>query len=296
MIYSNLKGTTGNQFQIGADGNGQLMSNNAYDLNYGIVNKLTNISNPNVIAIKDGTDLNTIVNIGQYYCNTDDTSKTYQNCPTVIGFVLDVFASVGENINYKIQKIVNRIGEIYIRNIDFNIPGEWKKVATTNDIPIAPTISTVGQTGQYNDLLNKPVIESGTFTPTVSTGYTLNSNNCNYSIVGKLVYIEGLVNITVVDSSYELSLYIPRSIGAKLIGVTHAISYINNIKTAYDTLPNFTLTGFIWRISSGNEMDMLTLKAFLRGSDNKYYPSNSNSILKDGMVLPCYFNGSYIIQ
>lgn len=131
MIYSNLMGTTSDVFKVNGQGNGQLLSNNCYDLHYGIDNKLTGLRNRNVLAIIDGTDLDNVWEIGQYTCFSDDVAATYKNCPTPHSFVMDVSATAGDNPFFKMQKITDRLGNIWYRNYENGGIYRWRRYMTT---------------------------------------------------------------------------------------------------------------------------------------------------------------------
>lgn len=131
MIYSNLAGTTSNTFKVNGQGNGQILSNNCYDLHYGIDNSLTGLKNNNVLSIVDETDLNNVWKIGQYTCFSDEVAVTYKNCPTTLAFVMDVVASAGDNPNFKMQRITDRRGNVWYRNYENGGIYKWRRYMTT---------------------------------------------------------------------------------------------------------------------------------------------------------------------
>ena len=88
----------------------------------------------NVVSLDDGiriaaeTDLNTIVDIGNYRCTDPKTSKTLLNCPTVNSFKMTVaYSSLMSGGTYKIQEIVDLYQrEFYRRTVDDGVTWtEW---------------------------------------------------------------------------------------------------------------------------------------------------------------------------
>lgn len=181
MIFSNLSGTTSDVFKVNGQGNGQLLSNNCYDLHYGIDNRLTGLKNRNVLAIIDGTDLNSVWEIGQYTCFSDDVSATYKNCPTTISFVMDVSATAGDNPNFKMQKITDRLGNVWYRNYENGGIYRWRRYMTT---------------------FNKVDYEKGTYSLSSSrVGVYANSNK--WFRFGEIVLCEVEVKLYKADNSYN---------------------------------------------------------------------------------------------
>lgn len=179
MIYSNLLGTTSNQFKVNGDGTGQILSNNAYDLFWGAHNTETNIQNPNIRYINNGTDMNDLLHYGQYSCYVSSTATTLVNRPTDYAFVMEVYPSVGAGTSYITQKVTDLLCNVYLRKYD-GVWTAWKQVAYTSDIP---------------------TIERGTFTPTPfkPEGYSFTRLvQCNYIKILNQVTLIFDITVTVI--------------------------------------------------------------------------------------------------
>jgi microcystin-dependent protein len=98
-----------------------------------------------------GTNLNTValLKVGNYYCSTDNTTKTFVNCPTTNAFMMQVYSplntatdneTTGEWV-YRVRKLMTYWGDEYIQYAyTSGTPGSytfgsWRKIAKTEDIP-----------------------------------------------------------------------------------------------------------------------------------------------------------------
>lgn len=98
-----------------------------------------------------GTNLNTValLKVGNYYCSTDNTTKTFVNCPTTNAFMMQVYSplntatdneATGEWV-YRVRKLMTYWGDEYIQYAyTSGTPGSytfgsWRKIAKTEDIP-----------------------------------------------------------------------------------------------------------------------------------------------------------------
>lgn len=195
MIFSNLAGTTNNQFKVNGDGTGQILSNNAYDLFWGAHNTKTNIQNPNIRYINNGTDMNDLLHYGQYSCYVSSIATTLVNRPTDYAFVMEVYPSVGVGTSYITQKVTDLLCNVYLRKYD-GVWTAWKQVAYTSDL------HAVATSGDYNALINKPNVSAG---PTVETGtFALKSTNGTVSGFPSNKYIK-YGNVVMVDMSCKIS-------------------------------------------------------------------------------------------
>lgn len=188
MIYSNLAGTTSDEFKIGAGGSGKIISKNAYDIFWRGRADGSQI-NPNVTRIPNGTDLNTMFEIGQYFMPSNAESPTLINCPTKVSFIMTIEPSVGVSYNdyrYIIQKIIDFSGVIYCRGYDGNGKA-WSGWSQT--IP-TPTLKEL------------PAIESGTFsfTPTYDR-LVLSNPRAWYNRVGNMVFVYATSGFTLLDNN-----------------------------------------------------------------------------------------------
>lgn len=160
MIYSNLAGTTSDEFKIGSSGAGKIISKNAYDI-FWRGNADGSQVNLNVKRIPVGTDLNTITGIGQYYIPSNSEAPSLINCPTKRAFIMTIEPSVGQVYNsgklYFVQKIIDFNGVIYCRGYDGN-GNVWLGWTQT-----------------------MPSIETGKITPKIPSGYSAQSSDVRYT-------------------------------------------------------------------------------------------------------------------
>lgn len=77
-------------------------------------------------AIKANDDLNDYIDVGNYYCQQDSTSKTLLNCPIKVAFTMKVIRSTG--LYYPAQLIINHMnGSFCYRMYDTtNGINEWR--------------------------------------------------------------------------------------------------------------------------------------------------------------------------
>ena len=82
-------------------------------MNY-IINN-TFLLNEDGIQIPMGCDINTIFEVGNYYCRLDTIAETLINCPIQSAFILKVFLPTGD-FNYRTQLLIRyNKTEIYSR-------------------------------------------------------------------------------------------------------------------------------------------------------------------------------------
>lgn len=173
MIFSNLSGTTSDEFKIGSGGNGKVISRNAYDI-FWRGNADSTQQNINVKLIPNGTDLNTMKTIGQYYVINNTDAPTLINCPTNRAFIMTIEPSIGitySNKLYVVQKITDFNGIIYCRGYDGNgdLWGGWTRTLPNLDINSLALKSEL------------PTIEEGTIVPDAVDGYTVKAANVRYT-------------------------------------------------------------------------------------------------------------------
>lgn len=196
MIFSNLNGTTSEEFKVGSGGTGKIISRNAYDIYWlGRVNGTQ--LNPNVKRIPNGTDLNTMKTIGQYYAPSSAESPTLINSPTQYAFIMTIEPSTGaiyDDIAYIVQKIIDVNGIMYCRGYDGlgNVWTEWTR--TISD-------SRMASLALKSDIPPVPTIESGVVTPDAQDGYGLTNSNVVYALYKfsnkTICEICGIINITI---------------------------------------------------------------------------------------------------
>lgn len=173
MIFSNLSGTTSDEFKVGSGGAGKLISRNAYDIFWQGRADGTQI-NPNVKRIPNGTDLNTMLEVGQYFMPSNAESPTLVNSPTKWAFVMTIEPTVGvlyDNHVYYMQKIIDFVGKMYIRGYDGNGNHWYEWTETLGQ-------SHIAQIAYKSEL---PTIEEGTIVPAAVNGYTVNAGSVKYT-------------------------------------------------------------------------------------------------------------------
>lgn len=211
MIFSNLSGTTSDEFKIGSGGNGKVISRNAYDI-FWRGNADDTQQNINVKLIPNGTDLNTMKTIGQYYVINNTDAPTLINCPTNRAFIMTIEPSIGitySNKLYVVQKITDFNGIIYCRGYDGNGDawGGWTRTLPNLDINSLALKSEL------------PTIESGTIIPDTQDGYGLTNSNISYTLYKysnkTICEICGVVNITINSPTTNYSIMpLPVAVGA----------------------------------------------------------------------------------
>lgn len=88
-----------------------------------IDSRLFNMLIPDGTQITANKDLNTIefLSVNKYYCSTNATVQTLSNCPTTLGFTMEVYNPLNKNIDnettdtwvYRLRKITDWQGNIY---------------------------------------------------------------------------------------------------------------------------------------------------------------------------------------
>ena len=102
------------------------------------------------ILLTAGTDLNTVVDAGMYYCPSDATTQTMMNCPTTNAFSLWVGKHAG--VHQVIFRYPAANPNVYIRNSYQGVWGSWFELYSTYKKPTYADLGTVqpanGGTGQ----------------------------------------------------------------------------------------------------------------------------------------------------
>lgn len=172
MIFSNLKGTTSNQFMVGSNGDGQLISNNAYDLFWGAHNTATNTQNANIKYVNVGDNMNELLSYGQYSCYASSTAETVVYTPTEYAFVMEVYPSVGVGTSYITQKVTDLLCNVFYRKYD-GVWTEWKRIANTPESGSFTLIPYEGAFGNSGD----------------ATGVRFTKQKNKYFIVSNIAFI-----------------------------------------------------------------------------------------------------------
>lgn len=174
MIYSNLAGTTNSQFKVGNLGDGQILSNNAYDVLWGAINPLTNQRNSNVKFLENNTNLDSIITPGQY--SRPYSTIAIVNTPTSYEFTMIVEPSSGNDFTWFVQKIIDTNGDQFVRykKGDSAFSG-WRRRAWADELPIHDATGWI---------------------PTVSSGFTItNIHNNVYTRMGLYCYLKAYMQI-----------------------------------------------------------------------------------------------------
>lgn len=80
--------------------------------------------------IPGGSDLNTYMNVGNYFCTGNDIAESILNCPIAHAFTMKV--ELGSGLAYPIQTIRDFItGDIYFRMRDERQWNRWRKSTFT---------------------------------------------------------------------------------------------------------------------------------------------------------------------
>lgn len=229
MIYSNLLGTTSNQFKVNGDGTGQILSNNAYDLFWACSNPITNSANPNVKLLPSGANLDDyrlFVHMGQWY-STIEITETLINLPeeVIAEFTLLILTNSGNWDGYLRQEIVTNDGVKFERRFNgFKIPSwsAWKRVAYAPEMGRFTLVPYDGGFGQSGDV----------------TGISFTKQRNRYYIISNIVFIylsftmERLNTPAMTGPLSFKGLPIPMAnYGADIFGVLSMTGTINNINT-----------------------------------------------------------------
>lgn len=192
MIFSNLLGTTSNQFKVGADFNGQLISNNIYDIYWKAANPSTGEVNPNVKSLPENTDLNdyhTVSHYGQYYAEYDKGS-TIINIPEDVNeeFSLLVSPMTGGWEGFVIQELLHKSGKKYERYYSYYPTpnwSSWKRIMVT---PESGRFSVVAYDRNYGI--------TGT-----ATGFDITSQQNSYIVFPDVILMKMKFTINTIDNS-----------------------------------------------------------------------------------------------
>lgn len=207
MIFTNLAGTTSKKFSVANDGKGQIVSNNAYDIWWGMPNGASGEKNTSVIYLNNGYDLNNAITPAQYFRNA--SGQDIINSPTSNYFTMIVEPSSGDNSpDFILQKVFTSAGEFFVRARVNRTWETWKKFAYTSDIPTMPALHAVATSGDYNSLINKPDIASdfdASWTPTVWNS-TVTYSRCYCYRYDKLLFLSGEFEVQRANSAISLDI------------------------------------------------------------------------------------------
>lgn len=133
---------------------------NGYELD-----RVYNAKIPIGTSIAANSDLNTVdfLKVGNYYCSTDVTVKTFSNCPTPRAFMMQVYNPLSATIDdestgtwrYRIRKILTYTGEEYIQYVNSGSTAgtftydAWKHIAKSGDAISMYGVTTSGTGDAY---------------------------------------------------------------------------------------------------------------------------------------------------
>lgn len=192
MIFSNLAGTTSNQFKVGVDSNGQLISNNIYDIYWGAANPSTGAVNPNVKSLLENTDLNdyhTVSHYGQYYAQYEQGS-TIIHTPDDVGeeFSLVVSPMTGGWDGFVMQELLHKSGIRYERYYSYYPTPNWSAWKKIMVAPESGRFSVVAYDRRYGI--------TGT-----ATGFDITSQRNEYIVFPNVILMKMRFTIQTIDSS-----------------------------------------------------------------------------------------------
>lgn len=98
----------------------------------------------NGIGIAEGTDLNTLTNVGSYYCSLDTTAATLLNSPTVSAFTMKVFLGNGVSSAFIKQEIKLYSNTNYYTRYSNNSGSTWSgwyRYTTDSEVVLKNTAS-----------------------------------------------------------------------------------------------------------------------------------------------------------
>lgn len=256
MIFSNLAGTTNNQFKVNGDGTGQILSNNAYDLFWACPDPITGAKNPNVRLLPNNADLDEyrlFPHMGQWY-STMETTATIENLPDGVTaeFTLLILTNSGNWDGYLRQEIVTNDGVKFERRFNgFQTPSwsAWKQVAYKSDIPTM-------ETGAFIPSPYKPEYYSFT-----STG------NCTYRKIQNIINIIYNINLSVIKDGGAISFRgLPYNVGdwSSVTGRANVVGLLNTKLTVAIPKTNYWTGEIDFRFQSlgdNNLLDMLELSS-----------------------------------
>lgn len=224
MIYSNLAGTTNNQFKVGYRGDGQILSGNAYDMWWKVTNPVTNQSNNNIVVLENGNDLNYCTTFGQYMRPYSTIGLV--NSPTIYEFIMVVEPSSGNDLKWLVQKIVDTNGDQFVRykKGDSAFSG-WRRRAWAEELPIHA---------------------AGSWIPTVPSGFTIASimNNV-YTRMGLYCYLKAYFQVKNINGNHLNIGGLPFNIQNGQI--TGSIVVADEFQKSFNYQAGETITSFIPR-------------------------------------------------
>lgn len=261
MIFTNLAGTTSNLFKVGIGGNGQILSNNAYDFYWKSSNPNYSSENSSVIRLSPNQDILN-VGIGQYYYID---SSPVRNGPVGVNeqFTMLVEPSNGYFPMEKRYTIryCNGAG-IYVYD-DTKSSYGWLRLSYSNDIHH----------------------ETGNWFPTVSSGYTMsNLGNNTFTRWGRFCYLNAYFILTkTAVSGADLSIGgvpFPIFYGQMNGNILIADEYVKSINDSDETITTIVPDFPIPSPASSNTFGIIA-QTYTTASSN----SASNMILSDFMRL-----------
>ena len=88
-------------------------------------------------GIVPSTDMNTLLNFGNYYCNSNNIVSTLVNCPTKQAFVLKVYSGTGTSYSYIIQELTTHNQAVKYKrcyNKENSTWTQWEYFITNSDL------------------------------------------------------------------------------------------------------------------------------------------------------------------
>ncbi len=161
-----------------------------------------------------GTDLNALVNLGNYYCNSDLLATQIRNAPTKKAFTLKVESAVGETIvgldQYPRQTAIDTESKTYMRQGFINTAGtvSWKEWTKTDSSAVGSEVPKLKFLAQPQLLASGQTEYKASKTVAINGGkgvYFFNLKDCVFGgINGKTgsIFKQVLYNSTIASSSF----------------------------------------------------------------------------------------------
>ena len=227
---------------VGTDG--YLYSNNEK-----VDMRLTTSLVPIGTAIPSGANLNTItyLKVGKYYCGANTTVETLENCPTKIGFMMEVYSPLSTTIDnestttwcYRLRKITTYTGNEYIQYCVSNASKVW----TYNSWKLIPKSNVSGTTLSIGSETQPVYINSSGELKACTSYSSTTVNNANnvrvvYNDTGTtkmyLTFVDGAASSKTLYDSAKLS-YTP-STGSLTASTMYSTAFY---ETSDERLKNF---------------------------------------------------------
>ncbi len=209
-----------------------------------------------VISITtNGTDLNTLLTPGNYYCAGTSTAATLLNCPTAVAFsmLVEKHAGVKQTIT---EYLASGTPRIWYRNLYSGTWSAWKRIMTEYDSATGATANTLVQ----RDANGRAKVSAPIAVDDIARLDTVSSK------VGDLTTLTTTAKTSAVAAINELF----QSASDGKTAVAAAITGMGQAATAADTFAQLaTKVGNISKDANAGAGDVLVGKTFYQGGGKK---------------------------